>query len=184
MSEAAVADKAPVSAGGGNKMLLLIVLVFNVVIAGGLAYVVISGQKQAAAAAKPAGEAHGEEGEEGHAAAEEEEEEGAGHAAKGSFGPLVEVGSFVTNLGAPAAKNYIKVALSVEAVNEEAKVKVESAIVPIRSEALLFLSGITPEQAVGQAQIRALQDELLKRMTALVGKKTIKRVYFSEFVVQ
>jgi flagellar FliL protein len=182
MSEAAVADKAPAPAGGSNKMLLLVVLVFNVLIAGGLAYVVVSGQKQAAVAAKPAGEAHGEEGE-GHAAGDEEEE-GDGHAPKGTFGPLIEVGSFVTNLGSPAAKNYIKVALSVEAVNEEAKVKVESAIVPIRSEALLFLSGITPEQAVGQAQIRALQDELLKRMTALVGKKTIKRVYFSEFVVQ
>jgi flagellar FliL protein len=157
-------------------MLLLVVLVFNVVIAGGLAYVVISGQKQAAAAARPA--ADGEEGE-GHASGEDED----GHAA-GTFGPLIEVGSFVTNLGSPAAKSYIKVALSVEAVNEDAKAKVESAIVPIRSEALLFLSGITPEQAVGQAQIRALQDELLKRMTALVGKKTIKRVYFSEFVVQ
>mgnify|MGYP003580160546 CR=1 FL=1 len=50
--------------------------------------------------------------------------------------------------------------------------------------ALLFLSGLNAEHAIGQEKIRALQDELLKRLTALVGKKTIKRVYFSEFVIQ
>jgi flagellar protein FliL len=184
MSEAAVAEKAPAPAGG-NKMLLLMVLLFNVLIAGGLAYVVISGQQKQAAA--PKAHAEGEEaagGEEAHAEGEEAEPAAEGHAKKGAFGPLIDVGSFVANLGGPASKNYIKVALHVEAVNEESKATVEAAIVPIRSEALLFLSGITPDQAVGQEKIRALQDELLKRLTVLVGKKTIKRVYFSEFVVQ
>jgi flagellar FliL protein len=179
MSEAAASDKdkAPAPAKS-NKLLLLVVLVFNVVIAGGLAYVVISGQQKSAAAKGKVAEGEHAEGEAEH----EEEEEG--HGDHGKFGPLLEVGTFVANLGNPSAKSYLKVSLHVEAMDEEAKTKVEAALVPIRSEALLFLSGITPEQAVGQDKIRALQDELKTRLTVLVGKKTIKRVYFSEFVVQ
>jgi flagellar protein FliL len=185
MSEAAAAEKPPAPAGG-NKMLLLLVLVVNVLIAGGLAYVVISGQKNAAA--KPAaghGEGHGE------AEAEEEpehEEASDGHGAKkgpSKFGPLVEVGTFVANLTAPnGASRYAKVGLHVEATNDDAKLKVEAAIVPIRNEALMYLSGLQADQAIGQEKIKALQDELLKRLGALVGKNTIRRVYFSEFVIQ
>jgi flagellar FliL protein len=188
MSEAAAADKAPApKSGGGNKMLLLIVLVVNVLIAGGLAYVVISNQKSAAAAAAAAakhGAAEGEEGGEGHEAAAEGEE---GHAAKGGskFGPLIEIGTFVANLtSASGQSRYAKVALHVEAVNEEAKATVEAAVVPIRSESLLFLSGLSAEQVIGQEKIRQLQEDLQKRLTTLVGKNTVKRVYFSEFVVQ
>lgn len=172
-------------------MLLLLVLVINVLMAGGLAYVVISGQKNAAAGAKPAGE-HGE----GHGEAEaasggeehEAEESGDGHGPKkgsSKFGPLVEVGTFVANLTAPnGASRYAKVGLHVEATNDDAKLKVEAAIVPIRNEALMYLSGLQADQAIGQEKIKALQDELLKRLTALVGRNTIRRVYFSEFVIQ
>jgi flagellar FliL protein len=184
MSEAAAAEK-PSAPAGGNKMLLLLVLVVNVLIAGGLGYVVLSGQKNAAAA-KPAaghGEGHGE------ADAEEEpaEEESGGHAKKGSskFGPLVEIGTFVANLTAPnGASRYAKVGLHVEATSDDAKLKVEAAIVPIRNEALMYLSGLQADQAIGQEKIRLLQEELLKRVGALVGKNTIRRVYFSEFVIQ
>jgi flagellar FliL protein len=191
MSEAGAADKAPAPAGGGNKMLLLIVLVVNVLIAGGLAYVVISNQKSAAAAAaalsakKEGGEEHeAAEGEgEGEQAAAEE-----GHAKKGGggkFGPLVEIGTFVANLTTASGQSrYAKVALHVEATNEDAKTKVEAAVVPIRSESLLFLSGLSAEQVIGQEKIRQLQEDLQKRLSELVGKNTIKHVYFSEFVVQ
>ena len=187
MSEAAVAEK-PAASAGGNKMLLLLVLVVNVLIAGGLAYVVMSGQQKAAAPAKgegheASGEGH-EGGEEGAAAAEEGGEEG--HAPKkGGFGPLVEVGTFVANLtSSGGASRYAKVGLHVEATSEEAKVQLEGAVVPIRNEALLYLSGLNAEQAIGQEKIRALQDELLKRLQAVAGKNVVKRVYFSEFVIQ
>jgi flagellar FliL protein len=192
MSEAAAAEKAPAPPGGGNKMLLLIVLVVNVLIAGGLAYVVISNQKTAAAAAaalsakKEGGEAAEGEAAEGEAAEAPAEE---GHAAKkgagGKFGPLIEIGTFVANLtSASGQSRYAKVALHVEATNEDAKTKVEAAVVPIRSEALLFLSGLSAEQVIGQEKIRQLQEDLQKRLGELVGKNVVKHVYFSEFVVQ
>ena len=194
MSEAAAAEKAPAPAGGGgNKLLLLVVLVVNVLIAGGLGYVVITNQKSNAAAAAGAAKHEGDEGE-GHEGAAEGEPEAAaaeeGHAKKpgggsGKFGPLVDVGTFVANLtAAGGASRYAKVSLHVEATNEDAKAKIEAAVVPLRNEALMYLSGLQSDQAIGQEKIRAMQEELLKRMTALLGKNVIKRVYFSEFVVQ
>jgi flagellar FliL protein len=178
MSEAAAAEKAPAPAGGGsNKMLLLVVLVVNVLIAGGLGYVVITNQKNNAAAA--AGAAKHEDGEgEGHEGAAEGEAEGEPEAAEGH-------GTFVANLTtAGGASRYAKVGLHVEATSEDAKAKIEVAVVPLRNEALLYLSGLQSDQVIGQERIKVLQDELLKRMTALVGKNVIKHVYFSEFVVQ
>jgi flagellar basal body-associated protein FliL len=192
MSEAAAAEKPAAPAGGGNKMLLLIVLVVNVLIAGGLGFVVFTNQKNAAAAAAAAAKHEG--GEEGHEAAEGEAAEGEGAAeeghakkpgANGKFGPLVDIGTFVANLTSQAGPSrYAKVALHVEATNEDAQKKLEAAVVPVKNEALLYLSGLQAEQVVGQDKIRLIQDELQKRMEAVVGKKVVKHVYFSEFVVQ
>lgn len=182
MSEAAAAEK-PAAPSGGNKMLLLLVLVVNVLMAGGLAYVVISGQQKAAApAAKAAGEG---EGEEGDAPAAGAEGENANSKKVPKFGPLIDVGTFVANLTGPGgASRYAKVTLHVEAASDDAKPRLEAAIVPIRNEALLYLSGLGAEQAMGQEKIRTLQDELHKRIVTLVGKNTVKRLYFSEFVIQ
>lgn len=185
-------DKAP-AAGGGNKKILIIVVAVNVLLAGGLGFMFLSGGKDKAAegakgghAKKAAGEhEEGHDEEEGGEEEEAEGEEGDGHA-KSKFGPLLEVGSFVANLqslpGQPP--RYIKVAVSVEALNEEAKVRVESALIPIKTEALMLLSNAKPEDVVGQEKIIALSETLAKRANKLIGKKSIKRVYFSELVVQ
>jgi flagellar basal body-associated protein FliL len=182
MSEAAAEKtaKAP-AAAGGNKLLVIVIIVFNVMIAGGLAFVVLNQQHAAAAAASAAiskgKHGEGEDGEgEGAAEAEGDKKEGgeekAGGAkgAHGKFGPLLEVGSFVANLQGPGAGRYAKVTLHVEATNEEA---------------LMFLSNAKPEDVIGQDKIRALSEEMIKRINVLLGgKKAIKQVYFSELVVQ
>lgn len=181
-------EKAP-AAGGGNKKVLIGVVAVNVLLAGGLGYFVLAKKdapaEQAKGHKKAAESEDGEEGE-GHEGGEEEaEEEGAGHA-KNKFGPLIEVGSFVANLQSPPGQQprYAKVSVAVEAINEEAKTRVEGALVPIKTEALMMLSNAKVEDMVGQEKIMALSDTLAKRVNKLIGKKTIKRVYFSELVVQ
>jgi flagellar basal body-associated protein FliL len=181
MSEDAEKPVAP--AAGGSKKLLMMVLGFNVLIAGGLGYLVLSGQR-----------GHAAEGKEKHAGGDGAHEGGAEAEgdAKGDkkagpkFGPLLEVGSFVANLAnaGPGPGRYAKVSLFIEATDEEAKVRLELALVPIRSEALMFLSNAKAEDVIGQDKIRVLSEELLKRVNALVGKNSVKRVYFSELVVQ
>jgi flagellar protein FliL len=196
MSDAAAEKKdekeAP-AAGGGNKKILIIVVALNVLLAGGLGFVVLSGKNQPAEAgkdghAKKKAAAHGEEhegGEEGEEEEEEEEEAEGGHA-KSKFGPLLDVGSFVANLASLPGQppRYVKVAISVETLNEEAKVRVEGALIPIKTEALMMLSNAKPEDVIGQEKMLAMADTLTKRVNKLIGKKSVKRVYFSELVVQ
>lgn len=182
-------DKQAPAAGGGNKKILIIVVAVNVLLAGGLAYVVLSGKNQSAEQAK-AGHAKKAEGEHEDGDGEGGGEEGEGGEdeahAKSKFGPLLDVGSFVANLqslpGQPP--RYVKVSVSVEALNEEAKTRVEGALVPIKTEALMMLSNAKAEDVIGQDKMMALSDTLTKRVNKLIGKKSIKRVYFSELVVQ
>jgi flagellar basal body-associated protein FliL len=182
-------DKAAPAAVGGNKKLIIGVIAVNVLLAGVLGYVVVSGRNQAADAAKAAAhakKASAEQGE-GEEGGEEEAEEGGGEAhAKRKFGPLLDVGSFVANLASAPGQpqRYAKVSLSVEALNEEAKARVEGAIVPIKTEALMMLSGAKPEDVMGPDKMMALSEALAKRANKLIGAKSIKRVYFSELVIQ
>jgi flagellar protein FliL len=180
MSGAAVAE-APAAGGGGatggggggggsNKALIIVVLVFNVLIAAGLGYQVLMGQGKAAAGHIKGG--HGEE--DGHEK----------QPAAPKFGPLVEIGALVANLSGPLSGHYAKVFVHAEAADDKAKLVVEGALVPIRAETLLYLSGLELKDAAGQSQIRSIAEELTVKLNALVGKSTIKRVYFSEFVIQ
>ena len=194
MSDAAAEKKdekeAP-AAVGGNKKLILIIVAVNVVLAGGVGYVVISGRSQSAEQAKAghAKKAAAEEGdgesEEGGDGAADAEEPAEGHA-KSKFGPLLDVGSFIANLASAPGQppRYAKVSISVEALNEEAKTRIEGAIVPIKTEALMMLSNAKPEDVLGAEKMMSLAETLQKRANKLIGKKSIKRVYFSELVVQ
>jgi flagellar protein FliL len=184
-------EKAAPAAGGGNKKIMIAVVAVNVLLAGGLGYIVLGKKDAPAEQAKGHKKAaEGEEAEEGegHEGGGEEEaaeEEGTGHA-KSKFGPLIEIGSFVANLQSPPGQQprYAKVSVAVEAINEEGKLRVEGAVVPIKTEALMMFSNAKVDDMVGQEKILALAETLAKRMNKLIGKKTIKRVYFSELVVQ
>jgi flagellar basal body-associated protein FliL len=190
------AEKAPAAAGGGNKKILIIVLAVNVVLVGGLGYVVIS-NKNHAEPAKAAGKDKAEEHEadaegeghedkaEGEAEEAEEGKKDDKHAA-GKFGPLLEIGSFVANLATTPGQQprYCKATVYAEVKNEESKVAVEGAVVPIKAEALMMISNARAEDVIGQEKIEMLSAALLKRANKLVGKSAIKRIYFSELVVQ
>jgi flagellar FliL protein len=154
------------SGGGSNKLLLIVVLVFNVLIAAGLGYQVVLGRAKPAAGHLEGGDKH-------------EPKEAAEH-----FGPLIEVGALVANLSGALSGHYAKVFLHVEGKDEKAKVRIEEALVPIRAEALFYLNGLEVKDVEGQVQMRTMAEALKTKLNALIGKDMIKRVYFSEFVIQ
>jgi flagellar basal body-associated protein FliL len=181
-------EKDAPAAGGGNKKIIIAVVAVNVLLAGGLGYVVMNKSAPAEQAKGHKKAADGEEAEEGedHEGGEEGAEEERGGHAKSKIGPLIEVGSFVSNLQTQPGQppRYAKVSVAVEAINDEAKTRVEGALVPIKTEALMMLSNAKVDDMVGQEKIMALSEALAKRINKLIGQKTIKRVYFSELVVQ
>jgi flagellar basal body-associated protein FliL len=100
------------------------------------------------------------------------------------LGPLVEMRPLVANLNDPENGRYVKIAIFIETSSEEAKAAVDGAIVPIRSNALVYLSNLTVNDTVGEKGKLAIAERLRAIFEKIVGPKNIRQVYFGEFVVQ
>ncbi|MEM9188002.1 MAG: flagellar basal body-associated protein FliL [Myxococcota bacterium] len=100
------------------------------------------------------------------------------------FGPLVEINPIVVNLADSSGGRYLKLSIQLEVKNEEAKVTVEEAYVPIRDRLLVFFSGIGVEEALGEEGKSALKVILKEMINELLGAELVKNVYFTDFVIQ
>ena len=160
-------DEKPEIPTGGKKKLVLILVVVNVLAIGGVGYFVMAGGDSEAAADDGEGEAEQEESE-----------------SQASFGPLVEMRALVANLNDIDGGRYVKVTPPLELKDEAARAGVEAALVPIRNELLVYFSDVTVEQCIGADSKRRIADEIAGLINEMMGGKTVKRVFFTEFVVQ
>ncbi len=99
-------------------------------------------------------------------------------------GPLLSVDPIVVNLNEEDASRYLKVTVQLEMKNEDDLALVETALVPVRSKLLLFLSSLGVSDLTGGEN----KLELQKKMKALVNSEIkpikIKQIYMTELVVQ
>jgi flagellar FliL protein len=153
----------PTPKSGGNKM-VMVVLLANLLGLGGLgAYLVMTrGESKAHAAPAPAVAPH--------------------------VGPLVPVEPLIVNLADATTEadgpQYLKVTLQLEATNETSRPLVESALVPIRSRVILRLASLTAAETRGADNLVKLQGELKNLVNETLGSPRVRRVFYTEFVVQ
>jgi flagellar basal body-associated protein FliL len=151
-----------------------------------------------AEAEEKAEEGHGEEkAEEGGGHGQEEKAEGHGKpGAHGevavdesvsppdSPGPIMALEPIVTNLADQDSDRYLKVTLQLRVASEGAKSEVETALVPIRSAILMYLSSLTVADISGSDKRKIVQNSLRRIANEAMPASRIKFVYFTEFVVQ
>jgi flagellar basal body-associated protein FliL len=142
------------------------VIIITIVVAGGTAAAVFAFSSNDKA--RKAADAHNKKTEE----------------TKNATGPLVEMRPLVVNLTDPDVDKYAKVAIFVEANNEESKTIIENSIIPMRSRALLYLSSISSKDAFGAEKKIAISEHMKVIFEKVIGKKAIKQVHFGEFVIQ
>lgn len=212
MSETSEAAEKPAPTKGG-KLVTILALVNFISVLGLGGYLVYTQQHAAAqskASPKAAGEqkaghgepaaAHGEEAAEGghgEAAAEEghgEKPEGDGHGAARAaeepsddgegHGPLLALESMVTNLADPDTDRYLKVTMQLRITSEAAKAEVESHLVPVRNQILLYLSSLNIEDVSGADNKRGIQKRVKRIANEAMPSSRITQVYFTEFVIQ
>lgn len=149
-------------------MLIFALIGFNVITAAAAGYFVLGSQAQ-------------EEEEE-----EDDEEEVAEEAAvpEGQFGPLVEMKPLVGNLDDPDAGRYVKITLHLEIAKEELRPLVEGALVPIRSELLVYFTGVKVVDTIGTANKLRIMSDVQRIAQKVVGEGIVNRVFFTEFVTQ
>ncbi len=100
------------------------------------------------------------------------------------IGVIVDLKPFLVNLADPKARHFLKATLSLEVKDEEAKGLVEKFLPKIRNDILLLLSSKTLEDVITiEGKVR-LKDEIMSRVSRIIGPGQLKDVYFSQFVVQ
>ncbi len=154
------AVKEPKPPGGGSSKIIMILLVLNLGASGFGAF--------------KAATAHAE------VAKHEAEPEASGNEITG---PVVQLDPFVVNLNEATAR-YVKVTLQLELTGEPATVNLEKGKQLVRDQVLSYLSGLKVADTLGEAAKDHMKEELLQRIVGALGKGNVKRVFFSEFVVQ
>ena len=166
------ADEIPKK--GGSKKLVLALVVFNLLAAAGVGYFVIFGKSEEAAADK-GGDANQGEGGQGESRDDE---------LGGTYGPLVEMKPLVGNLDDPAAGRYVKIKLHIEIASEDIRPQVEAALVPIRSELLVYFTGLKVEDTIGSKNKKRIIADVTDLVEGVAGEELVRRVFFTEFVTQ
>lgn len=196
-------EKKEGGGGGTNKIVVIMLALLLVVMLGIVGFLVwiFAIQKSMpmagaapppAAAAAQHGDEHGEEGEEGeHAEGHEdsdghgdEEEEEDSHARPPV---LVNIDTVTANLAVAEGEEpaYIRVTMALGVKNAAAQTLVQERMIPIKDALLVFFRGLAYADTQGPTKQEVIQRELTTRLNAMFGRKRpIKRIYFTEFVVQ
>jgi len=98
-------------------------------------------------------------------------------------GPVVALDPFVVNLDEPGTSRYLKVTLELELLPEGEAALAKSKQL-IRDVILSHLSGLHVKDTLGAEAKDKLRQDLMVKVTKLVGPEKIRRMFFQDFVVQ
>jgi flagellar FliL protein len=99
-------------------------------------------------------------------------------------GPMVDLESFIVNILDQGEVRYLKAAITLEADTPEAAAEINQRMPQIKDAVLLLIGNKTFAELSdlqGRLQLRA---ELLNRVNSLLLVGKVKRIYFTDFVVQ
>lgn len=99
---------------------------------------------------------------------------------------IIPLKSFVVNLfdKKGIGKRYLKIRMEIEVGKEEDKLKIDNNIPQLRDTVLILLSSQTLKDINTMEGKLELKHAILLRMNQILGKKTVRRIFFTEFVVQ
>jgi len=113
-----------------------------------------------------------------------EEERAAMEMQAKQVGPMVNIESFIVNILDDQESRYLKAAITLEVANEEVSVELMQRMAQVKDSILLLIGNKTFSELndlQGKMQLRA---ELLNKVNSILLKGKVKRIYFTDFVVQ
>jgi len=99
-------------------------------------------------------------------------------------GPIVSYDPFVVNLDEPGTARYLKVTIQLELADHKAEETFEKSKQPIRDAILSHLSGLHIKDTLGATAKEGIRTDLAAKIEKVVGPGKMKRLFFSEFVLQ
>ena len=117
-----------------------------------------------------------------HPAQKEVAPEGA--AMKVDLGPVMSLDPFIVNLAGTGGERYLKVTLELELKDNLLVAEMEKRKPQVKDTLLLLLSSKTLDDIATFRGKTKLRNEIISRLNALLTPDSVKKVYFTEFVVQ
>lgn len=99
-------------------------------------------------------------------------------------GPMVNIDTFIVNIADDQESRYLKAAITLEVDTPEATMEINSRMPQIKDAILLLIGNKSfgeLNDLQGKIQLRA---ELINKVNSILLKGKVKRIYFTDFVVQ
>lgn len=111
-------------------------------------------------------------------------EEGAAAPAAGQPGPMVDLEPMVVNLSNTDRTHYLKVSISLELEDADALTRYEPRKVQARHSVLMTLRALTLAETQDVDEQERIRQRLLEGLEKVIGPRTVRAVYFTDFVTQ
>ena len=100
------------------------------------------------------------------------------------LGPTFPLDTFIVNLAGANGERYLKVNMELELKDGKLVPELEKRRPQVRDTILLLLSSKTFDDIATFRGKSKLRNEITSRLNAVLPPSSIKKVYFTEFVVQ
>ncbi len=108
----------------------------------------------------------------------------AGAAMRVELGPTFPLDTFIVNLAGTAGERYLKVNLELELKDSNLTAELEKRKPQVRDNILLLLSSKTFEEVATFKGKTKIRNQITARLNGILTPGSIRKVYFTEFVVQ
>ncbi len=100
------------------------------------------------------------------------------------IGPMVPMEPIIVNLADPSGRRYVKITMNFELDRDKTKEEFEKRLPQIKDILIILLRSKTSAELNDPGGIFKLKEEIISRINALLITGKVKRVYFTDFVIQ
>lgn len=154
---------APAEEGSKKKLIIIIVAVVLLLLVGGGAAYFLLGNKDKK---------------------DPETEAAALTAQAKQVGPMVNIDTFIVNILDDEESRYLKAAITLEVDAESTATEINNRLPQIKDAILLLIGNKTFNELRDMQGKLQLRGELINRLNEILTKGKVKRIYFTDFVVQ
>jgi flagellar FliL protein len=102
----------------------------------------------------------------------------------GSLGPLIKLNNFVVNVTDGERTRYLKAGITLEGVNSQTKREIKQRKPQIRDAVLSHASNKNFRELRDLQGKQQLQAEIQHKINSILQRGKVRRVFFTEFVIQ
>lgn len=100
------------------------------------------------------------------------------------MGPVFSLESFIVNLSDQGGKRYLRITMGLELGDPKFTEELTKRLPQIRDSILMTLPSRKVEELQTTEGKNSLRADIISKLNELLGKEIVKKIYFTEFVIQ